>query len=133
MRRSVVTVCVPILASTLLLSGLSASPRSVTSVAKAAESSSCPADGLPIDRIVRVVAYPTGWNLVSGPEGACVVGAADPAYFLPDAHADGGTGYIAKGAAAPFSLGEARWVYFPNGGVLQMVTPNDVGPQIGYL
>jgi inhibitor of cysteine peptidase len=61
------------------------------------------------------VTYGTGWNLVSGPDGSHLSGAAGALYTLQP----GDTTYERVPADSALKGGWGYWAYFPNGGSLQ--------------
>jgi hypothetical protein len=65
--------------------------------------------------------YPAGWNLVSGPEGSHVNGAAGPLYTLQAPAAD----YTLLPAGSTLHGCSGYWAYFPNGG--DLVAASGVG------
>jgi hypothetical protein len=58
------------------------------------------------------VTYPPGWNLISGPTGASLVGAVGPLYTLTAGDDD----YAAVPAGTPLLGCNGYWAYFPTGG-----------------
>jgi len=62
----------------------------------------------------RAVTYPSGWNLVSGPDGSTLQGAIDFLYSLRPGESD----YELLPASAPLMGCRGYWAYFPDGGSL---------------
>jgi hypothetical protein len=68
----------------------------------------------PFHEALAAVQYPSGWNLVSGPEGSHLSGASGSIY----SQQPGDLGYESFPADAALKGGWAYWAFFPNGGGL---------------